>query len=157
MNEDKLALILDIDGTLAISLFKNLGKDDKANTKDFIASLAFIEPFALVKSEIAPLAAKADHVLVVTGRQSEMATVTKRWLNKVLKINDYTLKFLNYLTYDAYIDNKKAALRKAIIEFDDLGCSIVMYEDDENITKWTKINFDYVAINLVKDGISSKV
>lgn len=157
MSENKLALILDIDGTLGESLFKNLGKDLQVLAKDFLDKLSKLQPYPLVIKEVAPLAAKADRILVVTGRQSEMATITKRWVTKVIGTNDYSIKFLHYRDYDQYILDKQKVLRKAIIDFDDLGYSTVMYEDDSNITRWVKQTFDFVAVRLVTNGIVTTV
>jgi hypothetical protein len=154
-NPIKIGVILDIDGTMCESLFNN--EQEQKNTKEFLKKLANVKPYPIVRSEIQPLVSRADYVRVITGRQQFMIPITTRWLTKVLKSNDYDLITKPFKDYTQYIKDKKQSISDAIDYFEQVGCSVIIYEDDEKITRWIKDQYYHVTLHKVTKGISTKV
>ncbi len=147
---NKIAIILDIDGTLCVSLFDNKGMKFESN--EFLEKLSNVEPFPFVKSIIVPVVNEAIRVRVITGRQKFMLPVTMKWLDKVLEMDDYDLISVPFVDYSTYIEQKKQQILDSIAYFDQIQCKTYIYEDDAKIVQWIKDELPDIVLFEVKDG-----
>jgi len=119
--------IVDIDGTLAKSLFH--GKFDINDA--FLNELKSLKPY-LYAEKIAAFFKTCD-TYFVTGRSSELYELTKRWLedNLSLNCNNFHLETIGFTTRQEYVKRKIDVICKI---FENSGKKwLIVLDDDEKI------------------------
>ena len=155
--------IVDIDGCLCESIFKNLGHNDndKLKNKEFEEKLAGVKPYDwAVKHDWS----KYKKISVVTGRLETHNHVTGTWLTKLFgrDFELYNTEWNDKLptrkdSYDDYVRRKSIKIFDEMVRmFNDKTDKFDIFEDDKNVLKeledqeWFEVDYYHVIEGKIK-------